>query len=114
MECGLVGMGEGGRAEMVSNSLSPLLRAIEVERGRLYDGADVFVSAICPGETVLTHAQQRSISLPSPSSTPITVTIKLDDRDIARAVTRYNLQRAARGPSQLVGGSLVTGGSSDV
>lgn len=42
---------------------------------------------------------------------PGNVTIKLDARTIAQAVVDYTLRRAARGPSSLVGGSLVTGAS---
>jgi hypothetical protein len=41
--------------------------------------------------------------------TPGTTIVKLDARIIARAVTEYMLQKGARGPSSLVGGSLSTG-----
>jgi hypothetical protein len=45
---------------------------------------------------------------------PQPIVIKIDDREIANAVVRYTLNRAASGPSSLVGGSLVTGASSKV
>jgi len=41
--------------------------------------------------------------------TPSPVVINLDGRQLARGVIRYTLNRAARGPSSLVGGSLATG-----
>lgn len=40
-------------------------------------------------------------------STP--VSLRIDGREVANAVIRHTLNRAARGPSNMVGGSLVTG-----
>lgn len=40
---------------------------------------------------------------------PSNVALKVDGREVANAVIRYELNRAARGPSNMVGGSLVTG-----
>lgn len=47
---------------------------------------------------------------------PSNVYVRLDSRTVAQAVIRWTLQKAARGPSSLSGGSLVTGtaGSIDV
>lgn len=40
---------------------------------------------------------------------PHDVVLNLDGRQLARGVVRYTVERAARGPSGLIGGSLVTG-----
>lgn len=43
----------------------------------------------------------------SDKTTRIPVTIRLDSKVLSEAVVRYSLNRAARGPSSLVGGSLI-------
>lgn len=40
---------------------------------------------------------------------PGSITVTLDGKQLAGAVLRETLKKAARGPSSLVGGSLVTG-----
>jgi hypothetical protein len=43
------------------------------------------------------------------SVTPGKTVVKIGSRDVAEAVTQYTLEKAARGPSNLTGGSLITG-----
>lgn len=58
-------------------------------------------------------AQGNSTAQSQANATHITIqpgrtTMNVDGREITNAVTRYTLNRAARGPSSFVGGSLVT------
>lgn len=51
---------------------------------------------------------EREAPVPVEASVPISIT--LDGKEIHRRVVHYTLQRAARGPSSLVGGSFVPKG----
>jgi len=53
--------------------------------------------------------RRRANRFDPPQPVVIHPTFTLDGRVLAESVARYSLSRAARGPSSLVGGSLVTG-----
>lgn len=87
-------------------------------------GTDTVPAWLTPGEGVLSRQAmnvigQRGLGLlnqgtnpfgqQSITITPSPVTIEIDSKAIARAVIQYTLNKAARGPSSLVGGALVTG-----
>jgi hypothetical protein len=88
-------------------------------------GTDTEETWLSPGEGVLNRAAMQRIGeqglyqlntgtagfggAQNITITPGAVYVQLDGRTIARAVVQYTLQKAARGPSGLVGGSLLTG-----
>lgn len=104
-----------------------LLHSGGAVRPRYFDmggpvGTDTIPGWLSPGEYVLNAAAAANIGAPMLGALnagygggqqiriqPGPVVLQLDSRTLARAVVRYSLEKAARGPSSLVGGSLVTG-----
>jgi hypothetical protein len=85
-------------------------------------GGDTVPGWLTPGEGVVTTGGMRGLGAAGLHAlnngqgfgghitiVPGTVVLRLDNRTLARANVEYTLQRAARGPSSLVGGSLATG-----
>lgn len=86
-------------------------------------GTDTIPGWLSPGEYVLNRAAAARVGLPALNAlnagmpfgggdiqiTPGAVYVQVQGRTIAEAVVQYTLQRAARGPSSLVGGAMLTG-----
>jgi hypothetical protein len=90
-------------------------------------GTDTVPALLTPGEGVISRQGMAALGGQDPLSAlnagmrgagsggsdirimPAPVTMRVDSRVLAEAVVRFALDRAARGPSSLVGGALVTG-----
>lgn len=78
-------------------------------------GTDTVPAYLSPGEGVLSLAGMQALGALNSGGTgggqeiTIRVPVQLDGRTLTESVVRYSLNRGARGPTSLVGGSLVTG-----
>lgn len=85
-------------------------------------GTDTVPAWLTPGEFVLRRATVARVGVPAlqrldaggSMGTEVTVVpgqtvVQIDGRTVAQAVTRYTLQRNARGATSLVGGAMLTG-----
>jgi hypothetical protein len=85
-------------------------------------GTDTVPGWLTPGEYVLNRATTARVGLPSLNMlnqggqlggnitiVPGTTFVQINGRTIAEAATQYTLTRAARGPSSLSGGAMMTG-----
>lgn len=116
---------EGG---VVTQKPMPITNAGQVKAKYLAEGGpigtDTVPTWLTPGEGVLSRQAMSMVGtaglgqlnagiMPGGAQnitiTPGVVNVQLDTATIARAIVQYTLNKAARGPSSLVGGALTTG-----
>lgn len=112
----------------LAGHLASLLHAGGPVRGRTHfdtggpSGTDTVPAWLTPGEGVLNRAAMSRVGVGglntlnqggglggNISITPGQVVVQVQGRTIAEAVVQYTLSRAARGPTSLVGGAMLTG-----
>lgn len=99
---GIIGFGENLFSGHVGRAFGDLAQ------GATYGAFNAQNGSIgVPGRNVLPSSVQSHLGI---RIEPAHATLRVDGRELGNAVVRYALNRAARGPTNAVGGSLMTGG----